>query len=131
MITKNISWSLGPAPNKSLETSPQAAAAGVNIEPSIPIHLPGDPLANSKRKNYVHTALTPSAPIYLALAPLIASPIALVIDPATRPLNLNNDNHLDPFPIAADRSDRFLNSDQFDVFRTFNLEPSTLNQHLL
>jgi hypothetical protein len=43
MITKNISWSLGPTPNKSLETSPQAAAVGAHIEPSIPIHLPGDP----------------------------------------------------------------------------------------
>jgi hypothetical protein len=39
MITKNIAWSLGATPNKSLETSPQAAALGVNIEPSIPIHV--------------------------------------------------------------------------------------------
>jgi hypothetical protein len=32
MITKNISWSLGPTPNKSLES----------VEPSIPIRPPGD-----------------------------------------------------------------------------------------
>ena len=42
MITNNNSWSLGPTPNKSLEPSPQAVAAGVPIETSIPIHLPGD-----------------------------------------------------------------------------------------
>jgi hypothetical protein len=42
MITNNLSWSLGPTPNKSLEPLAQAVARSLNLEPSIPIHLPGD-----------------------------------------------------------------------------------------
>src|SRR5215212_618089 len=45
MITNNNSWSLGATPNKSLE----------HLEPSIPIHLPGDPLQIHHRKNRVRS----------------------------------------------------------------------------
>src|SRR5687768_6019156 len=43
MITNNHSWSFGVTPNKSLDS----------FGPSIPIHLPGDPLANHRRKDCV------------------------------------------------------------------------------
>jgi len=43
MITNNNSWSLGTTPNKSLDP----------FGPSIPIHLPGDPLVNDSRTNRV------------------------------------------------------------------------------
>ena len=116
MITKNNSWSLGATPNKSLDHSPQAVAVGVNREPSIPIHLPGDPLANHPRKNSVHSGL-----ILLAPAPLFASAIALLIDRA-------QGNHLHSFSIAPDRSDRFLNSNRsfpLNLNLNLNLSPNS------
>jgi hypothetical protein len=134
MITKNISWSLGATPNKSLEIPPQAAAVGVHIEPSIPINLPGDPLANQNhpRKNSVHTGVTLLAPIPPADEPLFTSAIALLIDRAQEPLTLNNDNHLRSFSIAPDRSDRFLNFDRslaLTLTLTLTLNPN-LNPNL-
>jgi hypothetical protein len=56
MITNDTSWSLWfsrrsfakaeATPNKSLERAPQPVRVSGNIEPSIPIHLPGDPFAS-------------------------------------------------------------------------------------
>ena len=69
MITKSYSWSLGfprrssatpgTIPNKSLDS----------FGPSIPIHFPGDPLANPRRKNCV----LPTRPLATPACP--ASPI--------------------------------------------------------
>src|SRR5687767_4272518 len=61
MITNHYSWSLGPTPDKSLDR-PQAAAVGLILEPSIPIHRPGDPLTTFPGKNCAHTSLSLVAP---------------------------------------------------------------------
>jgi hypothetical protein len=75
MITNHHSWSLGSTPNKSLDR-PQAAAAGHNCEPFIPIHPPGDPTANIPRTHCVHR------PFLL----LTTNPVALALDHVGDPL---------------------------------------------
>jgi hypothetical protein len=60
MITNDNSWSLGASPNKSLDSSPQPVGVGVNIEPFIPIHLPGGPL-NFPRTHCVPRPCAPTA----------------------------------------------------------------------
>src|SRR5688572_11682235 len=62
MITKSYLWSLGLSPRRSAKADAIPNKSLGSVGPSIPIHLPGDPLAIPRRKNFVLPTRPSAAP---------------------------------------------------------------------